>query len=595
MFRNSRMAVATFAMAMLVTVSMTRAGVLDQVPGESLFVIKVTSIKATSDKLAKFSTDLGVAAFAPPLSDPLGFIREQGGIKAGTNDTGDLAFAYIDPAITGGDPDKSFVVLIPVSDYAAFIGNFADAKTEGLISEFTPAGTPEALFAAQWGEHAAVSQNKQIVGMKPTGMKVNGVSAKELGKDMVFLANFKTIRAKLQPLLAEGRGEINKNIEEELGKEAELAKFGPTIKLAVDRLLDVADTFLRDAEASTIAINFVPEGLNISVVAEFTQGSYLGDIAAGSKNSTQSFTAGLPAGKYLMFGGYEGDPALTAKVIDDVIAPVIAELKKTGGKEADAISNMYGDFMDYVKAVKGQSVGLFAPQGEVGQAALLQAINVYTGDAAAMKAAYFKLMEGQDDLMAAFGMPADQMKYTITKGAKTIEGVAFDQIKGDFKLDAAGPEAEQMMKFLYGPEGMNFYVAELGADKLIQAFGVDDATIASAIKAAKDGSDPLAAVPGVKAVTAQLPANKSGAFYIPIDEVVTTGLGVAKQFGFGMNVQMQPDLPPLAFSTGTEGTAIRIDAHAPTQLISQLIAAGFQIAMQAQGGGERKGGGPGGL
>ncbi|HRK32265.1 MAG TPA: hypothetical protein PLD59_14455 [Tepidisphaeraceae bacterium] len=591
MYRVSRIAVGAVAMVVLVAANMVRASVLDQVPGESLIVVKVTNVKATSDKLAKFATDLGVAAFAPPLMDPLGFIREQAGITAGTNDAGDMAFVFIDPAVTGSD-DQSFVVLIPVSDYGAFIGNFADAKTDGSVTEFTPNGAPSPVFAAQWGDYAAVAPMKEIASLKPTGMKVAGVTEKELGKDIVMLANTRSIRTKLQPHLTEGRAEIAKSIDEELSNDADMAKFGPTIKLGVDRLFDIADSFLRDNDASTVAINFVPDGLNISVVAEFTNGSYLGDFVSKNKNTTESFTVGLPAGKYLAFGGFTGDPVLSAKMVDDIAAPVVAELQKAGGKEADAVTKFYGILMDYIKATEGQTFGMVAPEGEVGQTALLQVVNIYTGDAAKMKAAYIGMMEGQSELMTAFGMPADQMSYTVTPGAKTIEGLAFDQVKGDFKIDGGGPEVEQMMKFMYGPDGMNFYVAELGADKLVQAFGIDDAMIAATVKATKDKTDVLGALPGVKAVTAQLPANKSGVFYVAIDEFVGTGLNVAKQFGFGMNVQMQPDLPPLAMSTATEGTAIRIDVHAPTQLISQLIAAGFQIAMQAQGGGR---GGPGGL
>ena len=79
----------------------------------------------------------------------------------------------------------------------------------------------------------------------------------------------------------------------------------------------------------------------------------------------------------------------------------------------------------------------------------------------------------------------------------------------------------------------------------------------------------------------------------PKISIATTALNVAKQFGMGVNVQIQPDLPPLGVSVATEGNAIRIDSHAPTQLISQLIAAGFQVGMQMQQGGQK--GGPGGL
>lgn len=599
MQRISRVTTAMVAVVML-CVGMARAAVLDMVPGEALVVVKVTNLKGASDKIARFCTDLGVAAMVPPLGDPLAFLQEEAKLTNGLNSAGDLAFAFLDPAVTGGDPEKSLVVLVPVSDYAAFLGNepFAGAKTDGAVTEFSPPNSQETMYAAKWGEYAALSPSKDVVTMQPSGLKVSGVAAKEVAKDIVLFANINNLRGKLQPLLAEGRTEVSGEIERELGRQRpEMAKFAPTIRVAFERIVDVADSFLRDSNASTVAINFVPEGLNISVVAEFNEGSYLGNFVSTSKNTTESFTAGLPQAKYLFYGGFKGDPAHTAKLVEDVASPIVAELAKAGGPEADVVNKLYGEFMTYIKATRSQTVGLLAPQGDVGEVALLQAVNVYKGDAKVMQESYYKLMSGQSELMSAFGMPAEQVPtYKLNKGAKTVDGVVFDQIAGEMKVDPAQPgaaEMEQVMKLLYGPAGMNFYVAALDNDTLIQVFGIDDATISTAIAAAKGNKDELAAWPGVQAVNKQLPASKSGAIYIPIDEIGATALNVAKQFGFPINVQLQPDLPPLGVSFATEGTAIRIDSHASTQLISQLIAAGFQVGMQMNQGPKK--GGPGGL
>lgn len=591
MSRFTRMAVASVAMVMLV-VNLSRASVLDSVPGEAMVVLKVTNLKGTSDKLAKFATDLGVAALVPPLADPISALQEILGVKNGVDLNGDLAFVFVDPAAVGDNPEQAIMVLVPITDYAAFTGNFPDAKTEGNITTFNFA-TGEPGHASNWGKFALISPKPEIHALKPAGLKFAGVTAKELNKDIVLLANGKNLRAKLQPLLAEGREELIKTLEEEIGKEADMAKFAPTIKVAVNRLMDVADSWLRDSEASTVAVNFVPEGLNFSVTSEFTAGSYLGDFAAKAKNTSDTFTAGLPAGKYLAFGGMLFDGAHDMKLIDDIAVPVLDELRKTGGKEAEAVDKVYGHFREMLLATKGQHFGLLAPQGELGTVALLQGINVTTGDAAKIKANSIALMEGQTDLMNAFGLP-NQMSYTVNRGAKTVDGIAFDQVKGEMKMDGAGPEVEQMIKFMYGPEGMLFNFGEVAPDKILQTFGVADADISKAIASAKGNTDALAALPQVKLVAAQLPSAKSGAFYIQLDEIVTTGLAAAKQFGMGVNVQIQPDLPPLGVSLATEGNAIRIDAHASTQLISQLVAAGFQIGMQMQGGGNR-GGGPGGL
>lgn len=598
MSRLFRTSVAALAAVMLFTVSAARAGVLDQVPGEALFVVKVTNLKSTSEKFARFATDLGVAAMVPPLQDPLGALQQQIGIANGLNETGDLAFAFIDPAAVGeAGPDESILVLIPVSDYDAFVKNFADAKTEGEITEFTTPNSGAPSYVMKWGDYAALTPAKGVLAIKPTGVKVSGVAAKETQKDLVFYANMPNIRAKLQPELAKGRENILSEMEGELQNEPELAKFAPVLKALVGRLLDVADTFLRDANAATVAINFVPEGLNASVVAEFEQGSYLGKFVGGTKNTTESFTKHLPAGKYMLFGGSTGDPEQTVALLNDLAGPVLAELKNVGGEQAAEIDKMYSHLLAYVKAAKGQTFGVTAPQGEFGSSALIQGFSVYQGDASAMKKAYLDMTAGQETLMTAFGLPAEQFKYTLTPNAKTVSGVSFDEVVSSMKFDPNDPaaaQAEQMMKFLYGPDGMKFHIGVLDNDTLVQGFGLNDQQLGEVIAAAKSGADPMGGLPGVKAVNAQLPSSRVAAIYVPVDEVVNTGLNVAKQFGFGVNVQMQPDLPPIGASVASDGTALRIDAHAPTQLISQLIAAGFQIGMQMnQGGGQNRG--PGGL
>jgi hypothetical protein len=93
----------------------------------------------------------------------------------------------------------------------------------------------------------------------------------------------------------------------------------------------------------------------------------------------------------------------------------------------------------------------------------------------------------------------------------------------------------------------------------------------------------------VKKVASNLPSSRAFEIYVPLDEVVTTGLTYAKQFGFAVPVQLPPDLPPLGGTVSTEGSTMKLDGYIPTPLVQSLVAAGMQAAMQMQGGG---GGGP---
>ena len=203
-------------------------------------------------------------------------------------------------------------------------------------------------------------------------------------------------------------------------------------------------------------------------MAEFEPSSYIGSMAKNLKNSDKSMLAGLPAGKYLLFGGAVNDPATVAKVFDDFVSPITAELTKVGGKESEAINKYVGALRKYMTATQGQAFGWVAPTGALGQEPIFQIVSIQSGDPATIKSSYQDMMSTQQELMTAFGAPADSMKVTTTPNAKNIGGVSFDLTHTDMNL-GQGPNAAQadnMMKMIYGPEGMNALTGVVG-DKLV--------------------------------------------------------------------------------------------------------------------------------
>ena len=118
---------------------------MDQMPEQALVVVKVTNLQGFSVKLAKLANDLQITAQVPQLADPLAALQDKLKITNGLDKAGDAAFAFLDPAVTDGNSDDSVLVLWPVSDYKAFIGNFPDAKDDGGISEVTLPDSPSRL------------------------------------------------------------------------------------------------------------------------------------------------------------------------------------------------------------------------------------------------------------------------------------------------------------------------------------------------------------------------------------------------------------------------------------------------------------------
>jgi hypothetical protein len=588
---------ASAVVLLVLTVAAAHAQqLLDQVPADSLVVLKVRNLGATSGKLGKFFTDLGVASMVPGMNDPLAFMQKQLNLSQGLNKDGDFGFVYRDPDAAGESPDKAMILLIPISDYKSFLANFGEAKADGEVSEVTMPKSSEPGYVAHWGNFAALSPSKAMVSKAPTGnaMKVPGAaSAKELaGRDMVLYANFAAIRTKAIPQLQQHREKILAQVEQGVSRDEKTAKYAPVFKALVGQVLTVAEGFLRDANGATFSVNFGSEGINLAVMAEFNKGSYGGNLVSGTKNTNEPLLRGLPAGKYLFFGGSVNAPEVTSKALDDFTAPILKEVMALGPDMKPA-----QDYVDalkqYVKSTKKTTFGLIEPTGALGQEPIIQFLTIASGDAAAMKASQQKMLTSQEQMMKAFGMPADAYKTAINAKAKTIDGVAFDQISTTVNPNANDPMAQQqaqVLSFMYGPQGMNMLQGEVNGN-LLTTSGVPDAVLTSAITAVKSNDAPLANLAGVKAVAANLPTSRTAEFYVPVDEIVTTGLNYAKQFGAGVNLQLPPDLPPIGVTSSSDGTAVRFDAYVPSTLVQSLVAAGMQAWMQMQGGGQGGGGG----
>jgi hypothetical protein len=147
-----------------------------------------------------------------------------------------------------------------------------------------------------------------------------------------------------------------------------------------------------------------------------------------------------------------------------------------------------------------------------------------------------------------------------------------------------GAQAAQAMDIFYGPGGLNGYVGAVDDKTMVATMGGGDELLASAIASAKQNDAKLADQAPIKTVASQLPPKRAGVFYVAVDNIIATGMAVAAQQGMAMPFKLPPDLPPLGFSAGTEGSALRIDMHISADLISSLMAAGMQMRQMMGGG-----------
>jgi hypothetical protein len=608
-------------LALMVAVTPAAAQqVTELVPSDALVVIKIRNLQDTSKKMGALAQQLGIAGMNPAASDPLGAFQQQTGISEGLNAAGDAAIVFLNedaaarpapaaPPAEGEDVEDpadededektpAMLVLIPVSDYQAFLKSFGEPRNEGDLAIVNFKDQEKDVYVANWGSYAALADNKAYLADKPQGLKVGGATGKELEtKDITVYANMKAVRDRALPKLQQNREKILAEVERGITEQGQAdPKYIPVIKAAVNQGLNLAEQFLKETEAGTYGVALSDQGINTTMMAEFAPGTEFGKTVSQLKGSDESLLSGLPQGKYLLFGGGASDPQVTLNFFNNLIGPIEKELAGLG-EEGKAIQTYLQSLRQYIGAVQSSRFGMVAPGGQLGQEAIIQGVGIARGDGQAMATAYKQMMQQSEELMAVFGSGTAQPKTVITEDAKTVDGVTLDMFQTQFAsgADAQDPQAQQMaqmMTMMYGPNGLTGYVGVV-EDKLVQATNLSDAMLQSTIAAAKADEDNLGGLPGMAATKKQLPSNRVAELYIPLDVVVNTGVTYANQFGMPIKLQLPANLPPIGLTAGAEGTAFRFDSHVPSQLVQSLVTAGMQAFMQMQQGAQP--GGPGGL
>ena len=586
--RRATVAIAVLSMFLC---SAVLAQGLKQLPANPMVVIKMNNPEGISKKLADWSQKLGLANFDPAFGDPLGALKKQLNIKEGLDGKGEVIVGVYEPPQPGDEP--LVVALLPITDYKAFLGNLANLKTEGEISQFTLPDEQDPFFATNWGKFAAITPTKDLLSKKPEGVDVTGSAAKQLdGNDVAIYANMKVVSAKALPKFREHRPGVLNELDAGLKRNPQMnQKFTPVIKAVVNQVLNGVEQFMTDSQSVSFGINIAAQGITTSLQAEFTPDSYCGKTVAGIKNSNASLTAGLPVRKYFAFGGGVMDPKMTAKVWDDILGPIQKELAALGDDTKGLVAAI-----DSMKAgmstLEAASFGYLQPTA-VGQQSMVQVVTVSHGDAK-------KIAEGQRAYMQASGEifkmmpqpPGMNMAMEMTPGAKTVEGVALDQFALKFNFDGNTPEAaqaKQMINMFYGPNGLNGFMGALNDKDYMVVVGGDDELLNAAIPSAKNKDDALSQTDLVKAISAQLPKDRSLVYYIQLDNLATTVLDFMGQMGFKIPLKL-PEMSPIGVSVGSEGTVLRIDTAISSDMIEKMVSAGMQAAMMMQNPAGKRGG-----
>ena len=588
--RSRALSLACGVAAAALAAGSARGQMLDQCPADATLVVKVNHLADTNTKVAALFKDLGVTALAPETENPLAAFEDKAGIPPASIDAKRDGGLFMPPLPDDGDMDDSkppVVVLLPVADYKAMLGGLTVVRTEGDVTVVHFKDDNDDAFVTHWGDYAAVAPKKEYLAGKHDGLKPDKAAARELDqKDFCLYVNFPALKGKLLPELAKQRTKAQQQAEQHMADATPAKK--DLAHAAIDQGFNVVQRFLEDAGPTTVGLGVAKSGITQTMVVGFDEGTYLANLLGHLRTTDQPLLGGLPDEKYLFFGGSVQDPKKLTQLIDDVVGPLVPKLDALGDSGTQA-KKLLDTYKAALADSDGGSVGLVTPTAALGQGSLIRYLAVLRADAAKLRDAQEQAAQIQQDLMASLGIQgANLTKTTVTKDAKTVDGVAFDSMKTEVDPAANNGQAAQMQQFMgfaFGPDGQVMLLGVANPKTLVMAMGVDDQLLGSAVEATKADKDVLTAQ--VKAVDAELPKARSAATYIDLGQIFTTGLSYAHAFGMNLPVQLPPNLPPIGTTLGTDPdtSALRFDGFVPTSLMQSMVQAGFQIYLNTPHGG----------
>ena len=424
---------------------------LNALPANAHIAIIMPSAAEASRKVLMLSEALTLPL--PIMGDPLQEMKRELGITAGMDDNGPVV-VYFDFAADVGGWDPPFVLLMPATDYAAFVGNFqGDANAE--VAELD---MPGGGFARKVGRFAAMSPHRELIEQLKPANNAKGVigrlearTAKALaGNDVSVMVDF----AALRPMMEGPLEEMLAEAEQELDREREFDDMPPALRKYIRPLFslfrDVSRAFVAESELATAGLSASELGLALNSSAHFKGDGSFAKFLAGPGRDTDLFKA-LPAEGYIMA---VSNDARAMKF--DMLFTKLRELFPAA--EFGELTKMIDSVEALVKTNDHTVMGYYLPAGapELGVPPQLKTLGVTRATdpkahLAAMQQMIASLNEWKLDIPdpeadpEAGEMMTFKIDSTYTPAQREVEGVAVDMYKIDVILPDRLQEEMQFM------------------------------------------------------------------------------------------------------------------------------------------------------
>lgn len=561
---------------------------LNALPANAHIAIIIPSAAEASRKALMLSEALTLPL--PIMGDPLQEMKRELGINQGMDDNGPVVI-YFDLAADLAGWNPPVVMLMPATDYAAFVGNFQGNPDADVTELVMPGGG----FARKVGRFAAMSPHRELVEQLVPANNAKGVlgrlearTAKALaGNDVSVMMDF----AALRPMMEGPLEEMLADAERELNREREFDDMPPALRKYIVPLFslfrDVSRAFVAESELATAGLSASELGLALNSSAHFKGDGSFAKFLAGPGRDTDLFKA-LPAEGYIMAASNDARAIrfdlLFAKLRELFPAAEFAELTKM----IDSVEGL-------VKTNDHTVMGYYMPAGapELGVPPQIKTLGVTKAtDPKAYLAAMQRMIAALNELKLDIPDPdadpdaGEVMTFKIdsayTPAQREIEGVAVDM----YKIDVVLPDRlQEQMQFMMDAGDMAMLNAALHQTGLLanvdgHVLVVDqdnEALLGSAIRALRAG-DGLGANEAVAQMRDTFDKGGTGEILFDLASMMKFVDHTFQAQGMGGLMMMEGDpIPPIAARYFVDKGHVTKQVMMPMPTLAYTINSGRQI------------------
>lgn len=528
--------------------------VLKQIPQNADVVVLIPSLAGLDSKVAKLAVTFG--SQEQLLQAPLQSIKLFMNLSEGLDDNGSAAVVLSNIPLPGGAAQPDMLVLLPVSDYAKFVGNFGVTPAAGLTAVEWQGNS---AFVKQAGKFAVLS-NSQAVAEKfvapsqASVLKTAGLlgSQSVLGGDVVVFADLTRLAPMVRPLVQLGAMQMK---QEMTNNAPEAAAVLPM----VDTMVGAVDAILRDAQSAVVSLDASDDGIGLSVSFQFRADSELAKQFAKAPATEPQFNR-LPAKPYLM--------AWSSNTSTIPYITWMETLSKSFPKDVPGMEAMQSIMTTSIESAKAmgdeaQSVWL-APNLAAGTAGFFNMLQVYPSkDPKATLAAYKKVFEKMNNLELGQGI---SYQTSYADNVMQVDGLNVDQFKMRINLPADQTAALGPAAAIFGSDMGGYAVAASGA--AVFATGADPVSLKEAIAAAAGKDAGLEGDKGIASVRSKLMKHRFAEMYLGVGTIVSFANQFLQLVNPEMVIDAPADLPPLAMSLSVADGGMGMRLYVPMPIIT---------------------------